>query len=149
LGGNQFSVACCEEPLVFLLAEPEVIIRKVNICSGSPDGAIGQDGVREHGQDLSRLTIDLASSKDCYSLICDCDRGRSIDRTVNGGHEQDAGHARDDDDSEEDEGQGDRKGEYQHQNCVSSSWIGTDDSNAVFVGIRTRAEELFALSEPL
>jgi len=121
----------------------------VNIGSGSPDSGIGEDAVRQHRQDLSRLTTEFASSQDRYPLIRHCHGGRSIDRPINGGHEQHARHARDEDDSEEDETKGDQTGEYHHQKYVSSSRIGTDDSDAVPVNVRTSSQELPALFEPL
>jgi hypothetical protein len=105
--------------------------------------------VRQHGQDPSGLAIDLASRKHRYPLIGHCDRGRSIDRHMKSDQQQYNGQARDDDDAEEDEGQGDRDGEYHHQNCDSSSWIGADNANAIPVGIHSRVQELLALLEPL
>ena len=47
-------------------------------------------------------TIELAASEDRHTLICRCNRGRPIDRTMNGGHEQ---HTRDDYYSKKDKGQ--------------------------------------------
>jgi hypothetical protein len=143
---DQFGIGRTEKPLVFLLAEPKVKIREVNVGSGSRDGSIGKDGVRQHGQDLYRSATDLASSKNRYPLIRHCDGGGSINRTEDGGHEQ---HARDDDHPEEDERQRYRNGEDQHQKCGSSSRIGADNPNAVFSGTRAGSQELFALPQPL
>jgi hypothetical protein len=118
-----------------------MIIREVNVRSRSPNRAIGQNGVREHRQKLPGSTVELASYKDRNPLIRDCNRGGSVDRSMNGSHKQ---HTGNDDDSEENKGKGYRNGEYHQQEYVRQSWIGAYNSNAVLADTCASSEELFS-----